>query len=147
MESPLTKNDLELIAEQINKKRERYPLIFIESCFSILSVYVDAPKSSFGSHCYAGISNCNINCDLTFQPCTHLKRSERFESIDNYWHSSIILKSLRNHPAYTLKPCHYCGHNNICSMCRAMYTETCTDYDMGSSACINFIGMNDRCTV
>jgi MoaA/NifB/PqqE/SkfB family radical SAM enzyme len=140
MESPLTKEDLEGIAVVINGNKEPEPRILIESCFSMLATYVDTPKSGYGAHCSAGISNCNINCDLSFQPCTHLKVVEQFGSVEDYWHSSAVLKTLRDNPAPGLAPCRQCRHRNICSLCRAVSTETCANFAAGACTCINYSG-------
>jgi pyrroloquinoline quinone biosynthesis protein E len=138
MESPLTKDDLEKITAQINNNKESTPKILVESCFSMLSTHIDVPKSSYGAHCYAGINNCNINCDLTFQPCTHLKLPEQFASIEDYWYSSVMLKTLRDNPAHGLRPCRECKHKRICSLCRAINTETCSNFSIGTASCINY---------
>ncbi|MDR2177561.1 MAG: radical SAM protein [Treponema sp.] len=144
MESPLIKSDLERIAAVINNNKdankESEPKLLIESCFSMLSTYINAPKSGYGAHCNAGISNCNINCDLSFQPCTHLKVVEQFASIMDYWHSSSVLKTLRDNPANNLEPCRQCRHRGICSLCRAVSIETCVDFAAGARVCINFWG-------
>jgi MoaA/NifB/PqqE/SkfB family radical SAM enzyme len=138
MESPLTKEDLEKIAAVINSNKEPEPKIIIEFCFSILAAYVNVPKSGYRAHCFAGVSNCNINCDLSFQPCTHLKIVEKYNSLDDYWHFSKVLKTLRDNPAYSLEPCRHCRQRKICSLCRAISIETSTDFAAGLSACINF---------
>jgi pyrroloquinoline quinone biosynthesis protein E len=138
MESPLTKEDIEKISAVIDSNKEPGLRILIESCFPMLSTFVNMPVSGYGARCYAGISNCNINCDLSFQPCTHLKVTEKFNSIDDYWHSSSVLKTLRDNPAYSLEPCRQCRHRRICSLCRAVSTETCTDFAAGARMCINY---------
>jgi pyrroloquinoline quinone biosynthesis protein E len=138
MDSPVTRDDLVLIASYITNRKEAEPHISIESCFSMLSTHTNIPRSGFGAHCYAGISSCNINCDKTFQPCTHLKCPEEYTSIEDYWHNSAVLKTLRKHPAYTLAPCGTCNHRKTCSLCRAMSVETCAAFDRGSSACVNY---------
>jgi pyrroloquinoline quinone biosynthesis protein E len=140
MDSPVTRDDLALIASYITSRKETEPHISIESCFSMLSTHTNIPKSGFGAHCYAGISNCNINCDKTFQPCTHLKCPEEYASVEDYWHNSALLKTLRKHPAYTLAPCRTCDHKKICSLCRAMSVETCVAFDKGSGGCVNYSG-------
>jgi pyrroloquinoline quinone biosynthesis protein E len=141
MDSPVTREDLALIASYIAARKEPEPNVSVESCFSMLSTYINAPKSGFGAHCYAGVSNCNVNCDKTFQPCTHLKCPEPYASIEDYWHNSALLKTLRRRPAYTLTPCKSCAHKKICSLCRAMSVETCAAFDTGSGGCINYSGV------
>jgi pyrroloquinoline quinone biosynthesis protein E len=138
MDSPLTQKDLEEIATRINNRKEQNPAIFIESCFSILTTHINIRKSGYGAHCYAGVNNCNINCDLTFQPCTHLKVPECFNTIEDYWHSSVILKTLRENPAHNLEPCRQCGHRRICSLCRATDTKTSSNLTANSQSCINY---------
>jgi pyrroloquinoline quinone biosynthesis protein E len=140
MDSPVTRDDLALIASRITGRNGAEPFIAVESCFSMLATHLDMPRSGFGAHCYAGISNCNVNCDLTFQPCTHLKCPERYASIEDYWHSSDFLKTLRKQPPYTLAPCRTCGHNKVCSLCRAMSVETCAVFDKDADGCVNYSG-------
>jgi pyrroloquinoline quinone biosynthesis protein E len=140
MDSPVTMDDLVLIASYISDRKKMEPYISIESCFSMLSTHINMPKSGFGAHCYAGISNCNINCDKTFQPCTHLKCPEQYASVEDYWYNSALLKILRKHPPYTLAPCRTCDYKKTCSLCRAMSVETCAIFDKDSSGCVNYSG-------
>lgn len=137
IQSPLDKNDILLLAEYINRRSSFDTSIFIESCFSMLSTRVNGDKNSFAAHCYAGISNCTINCDGTFQPCTHLKYPEKYESIQTYWRESPILKSLRDNPPYKLAPCRDCEYNKVCSLCRAMHLPAYNDFSVGILKCPN----------
>ena len=140
VQSPLKKNDIALLSDYINYREKLLPSIFIESCFSMLSTCVIGNKNSFTAHCYAGISNCTVNCDGSFQPCTHLKYPERYDSIQNYWHNSQILKNIRDNPPNRLSPCHTCEHNKICSLCRAMSLDTYNNLRAGASECLNYLG-------
>jgi pyrroloquinoline quinone biosynthesis protein E len=138
LDSPLDKADLEFIAGYINAIKDEEPRILIESCFPMLITLINTPKSGFNAHCYAGIVNCNINCDLSFQPCTHLKTPEKYDTIDEYWHKSVILKTLREHPPSSLAPCNQCSHKRICSLCRAISLDTSIDFTKSSDLCINY---------
>lgn len=138
IQSPLDYNDLILLSEYIKGRSSLYPLIFIESCFSVLSTLIDGNKNNFASHCYAGISSCTVNCDYTFQPCTHLEYPEKFASLEDYWHNSNTLRELRNYPSKELVPCCNCKHNKICSLCRAMSVETYKSFRTGSRSCLNY---------
>ena len=139
IQSPLDSNDLCLLSDYINYRSDPMPSILIESCFSMLSTRIIGNKNSFSAHCYAGVSSCTVNCNNTFQPCTHLKFPERYESIEAYWHKSPILSKLRSSPPNTLNPCRNCKHNKICSLCRAMSVETYTDLRAGASSCLNYV--------
>lgn len=136
--SPLEKKDIILLAEYINHRDDLRPSIYVESCFSMLSTHIVGNKNSFSAHCYAGISNCTINCDGTFQPCTHLKYPEQYDCIQAYWSSSQRLAELRDNPPNQLMPCVVCGHNKICSFCRAMSMDTYHNLGGGVNQCINF---------
>lgn len=139
IQSPLNKDDVASLADYINVRENFLPKIFIESCFSMLSTRIIANKNSFSAHCYAGISNCTINCDGSFQPCTHLKRPEKFDSIQDYWHNSQTLKKIRSNPPNKLTPCLTCKHNKICSLCRAMSIETYNNLCDGTSECFSYV--------
>lgn len=140
IQSSLEKNDIFLLSNYINCRENLFPSIFIESCFSMLSTQVIGNKSSFSAHCYAGISNCTINCNGTFQPCTHLKYPENYDSIQTYWHNSQVLKELRNFPPNRLSPCCSCEYNKICSLCRAMSFETYSNFRIGADDCLIYPG-------
>lgn len=142
IQSPMVKEDILKLSQYINNRSELLPHIYIESCFSVLSTLIKANKNSFSAHCYAGITNCTINCDGTFQPCTHLHYPEKFENIQDYWNDSQVLKSLRDTPPNKLAPCNNCVHNNICSLCRAMCIETHNDLMAGTSECLNIVPKN-----
>lgn len=146
LKASLDKSDIQNLAFEINNRKDFQPALLIESCFSILSTLITGTKSGFMAHCYAGIRSCNINCDASFQPCTHLKFAENFDSIKEYWHNSTILKSLRNNPPYALKPCNHCIHNKICSFCRAMSKEAYANLEVGMNECPAYIG-NDGCMI
>lgn len=133
--SPITSSDIQELAQYINERVCKIPLIQIESCFSILSTKVNGSKNGYTAHCYAGISNCTVNCDGTFQPCTHLKYPEAFESMELYWHNSTILKKLRDNLPNKLELCNSCKNKSICSFCRAMSIETYQDITSSIKDC------------
>lgn len=138
-DAALSKADLELLADQINGRNNKQVPIYIESCFSLLSTrIVGSNKNSFSAHCYAGISNCNVNYDFTYQPCTHLKYPEDFSSLEGYWHNSLELRLLRDNPPNRLAPCANCRYVKNCSFCRAMNEKTHNNYSVGITSCIGF---------
>ena len=139
IESEVTKKDIERLAFFINNRKQKDTAILIESCFSILTTLIDGNKNGFAAHCYAGISNCTVNCDKTFQPCTHLKVKEEYNDLETYWNSSPYLKKLRLYPPTILEPCNTCRNSKICSLCRAMSLETYNDAKKGRSSCIGYL--------
>lgn len=139
IQSPLTNSDIVFLSEYINYREDLSPSIFIESCFSMLSTQIIGNKNNFSAHCYAGISSCTVNCDGTFQPCTHLKYPEKYETLEKYWHKSNILKKLRDNPPENLEPCNNCKHNKICSLCRAMSSKTYDDFSVGTDKCLSYL--------
>jgi MoaA/NifB/PqqE/SkfB family radical SAM enzyme len=136
MGSPLSQEDLEEIAKQIDNNKETH--IQIEFCFPMLLTHIKTLRGGFGMQCNAGVSNCNINCDMTFQPCTHLKVPEYFATLEDYWHSSSTLKILRDNPANNLEPCRRCIHKKACCLCRAMSPLTNSNFVANSQSCINY---------
>lgn len=139
IEERLNKSDIILLSEYINNRKDLQPSIFIESCFSMLSTHVIGNKNSFSAHCYAGVSNCTVNCDGSFQPCTHLKFPEKYDTIQIYWQNSQILKEIRDNPPNKLEPCRACEYSKICSLCRAMSLETYNNLRVGAKECPNFL--------
>lgn len=135
IDSALTKEDLINLANFINERENLNPHLYIESCFSVLSTKINANKNGFSAHCYAGVSNCTVNCDGTFQPCTHLKYPEKYDSLEKYWIESKVLSELREHPPKQLEPCCNCDNNKFCSLCRAMYVETYHKFSEGVNLC------------
>lgn len=139
IESPVNKEDIEKLASFINNRKDRETTIHIESCFSVLSTLITGNKSGFLAHCYAGISSCTVNCDKTFQPCTHLKIREKSADLEDYWHNSDILKRLRRNPANKLEPCNTCKNRKMCSFCRATTVETYRNFERGLSYCVGYL--------
>ncbi len=139
IDSPLSKEDLEILASMIRQKEIRKPYILIDNCFSDLIVELQDYMKGLPMRCVAGISRCTVNVDFTFQPCTHLNYSENFDNIDNYWHNSEILKKIRIHNYKEGGLCSECAHNKRCFPCRAVHREIYNNFDGYVGECVNYL--------
>lgn len=139
LDSPLTKEDLTYLVTIIRTKSQRKPYILIDNCFSDLIVELGDFMRGLPMKCVAGISRCTVNYDFSFQPCTHLGYTEKFENIDDYWSNSVALRKLRTHDFKDSGLCHVCVNNKRCNPCRASALDTYINLDAYVSECINFL--------
>lgn len=139
IDSPLTKEDLNYLATIIKEKVQRKPYILVDNCFSDLIVELGDFMRGLPMKCVAGINRCTVNCDFSFQPCTHLGYPEKFKNIEDYWHNSVVLKKIRDHNFKDGGLCHICVNNKRCDPCRALRLNTYDDIDAYVNECINFL--------
>lgn len=119
-DSIATYEDLKDLSEIVkNLETHDNPRILIEECFSQLILLSDYfPRHKLMSGCMAGRGVCYVNVHGKYAPCTHLNYYEQFESIEEYWRSSQILRKIR-----TVSPtsdCVDCGYSEICNPCKAL---------------------------
>lgn len=114
IDSAITKKELIYLAQIINSYSGSSLTITVEWCFSQLRALLSKQQGSI--ICFAGKYSANVNIDGSFSPCTHLNYPEIFESIEDYWNNSNVLKKLRN-----LKPCSLCKYH--CNFCQAMFED------------------------
>lgn len=139
IDSPLTKEDLEILAEIVRQKEARKPYILIDNCFSDLIVELQDYMKGIPMKCVAGISRFTVNSDFTYQPCTHLNYPERFNNIEDYWNYSEILKKIRNHDYKDGGLCNSCSHNKRCFPCRAANLAIYKNLDGYISECVSYL--------
>lgn len=104
--------------------------IGIESCFSpMLALTCDTKL--FGnfnvgpnSGCCAGLSTFSVSVDGKLSPCRHLEYYEEFNSLEDYWNNSSILKKIREiYDKEPSEPCKNCNLMNYCRPCMAVNSK------------------------
>lgn len=141
LESPLSIEELKylnaLITEHEAKKRK--PRIIIQQCYTELSMLHGISPIPINNGCPAGRLFCVINCKGEFMPCTHLPYSESFNSINEYWEKSKVLKEIRENTPKTMKNCSGCVNKTQCIFCRAVNEKTKLNLKEGISNCSLFL--------
>lgn len=100
--------------------------ITVEACFPQLTAEIRRLKDSDG--CAAGYYNINISLEGMFLPCTHLYYPEKWDSLEDYWNNSEMLKKLRKNVV-----CNNCEKK--CRFCKAMSPESYQDFSTGLQYC------------
>lgn len=138
VDSPMTQEDFYTLSHMIAKYRKLYAhdfFIYIESCFSLLNAYMDAPALDLYLGCGAGIIMCFISVDGYYMPCSHLNYPEKFDSLRSYWERSPILSLLRDNLVNPPISCQACVHHTKCRFCRAVSKETQENLTIGYKDC------------
>ncbi len=121
---PIDDGDIKHIARLIKENPDVN--ITSESCFPQLTA--EFRKLTEYDGCAAGYSNVNISIDGEFLPCTHLYYPEKFDSLEEYWEKSVVLKRLRS--------CGRCTNcNKNCRHCKAMSVESYNNFGEGIVSC------------
>lgn len=116
--------------------------IGVESCYSqMLAVLRDTklfgnlnvgPKKG----CRAGLYQFSVNIDGTLSPCRHMKYSEKWDTVEDYWNNSPIIAQLQacneNNCEEPCKSCKYCAN---CRHCIAINTSINHRVFIGNSYC------------
>lgn len=138
LESPLSLEELchlNAIITEYEKGNGKIPVI-IQQCYTDLSLLHGLSPYPINNGCSAGRIFCAINCKGQFMPCTHLPYYETYESINDYWTKSEILKQLREVTPKSLAGCSDCQKKDNCIFCRATERGTVRDLRSGRSHCI-----------
>lgn len=101
--------------------------IYVESCFSPMLALVCDTKL-FGNlnvgvkkGCAAARTTFSVNVDGLLSPCRHLDYFEEFNSLEEYWEESVILKKIREiNNSIPEEPCSSCKYCNYCDHCLAI---------------------------
>lgn len=115
--------------------------IQIESCFSnMLALYLDTKL--FGNlniskykGCGAGRFIVNVNVDGAYTPCRHIDCPEGYESLEEYWEKSGMLRELRNLESHREEPCLRCRYMNYCRHCQAINWQMKNSLHIGFAGC------------
>jgi pyrroloquinoline quinone biosynthesis protein E len=115
--------------------------IMVEACFSpmLAVVFDDEHKSNsnvgIGKGCGAGLTSFSVNVDAMLSPCRHLDYFESFDSLDEYWNQSSVLRQLRLLDYIKLPPCSECYYSPNCRHCIAINSKLHGNLYLGNNTC------------
>ena len=124
--------------------------IMVEACFSpmLALVFDDKYKgnSNVGTNkgCGAGITSFNINVDAMLSPCRHLDYFESFNTLNEYWNQSSVLRQLRLLDYIKLPPCNGCYYSPYCRHCLAINSKLHGSLYLGNKTCKLHLGNRIR---
>lgn len=122
-DSPASKDELEFLADIINRYDEVYCKIQVHRCFCELDNMFSQNRvnESLPVGCPAGISSCAISVEGIYRSCPHLLADEaEYKSLIDYWTKSTSLKQLRDHKAFGYGPC-LMDHSALLHDCCSCY--------------------------
>lgn len=126
---------LNAIITAYEKGNGKIPII-IQQCYTDLCLMHGLSPFPINNGCSAGRIFCAINCKGQFLPCTHLSYYETYDSINDYWAKSEVLKQLREVTPKNLAGCSGCKRKDSCIFCRATERETAIDLRRDRMHCI-----------
>lgn len=114
--------------------------IEVESCFSQLRALVQNGyflnrNVGIERGCGAGRDAVSINVEGRITPCRHMELEEMYQSIEEYWNHSEVLKKLRRVEEDKRKPCAGCRFRNNCLPCAAVNLKLRGEIFMGEEGC------------
>lgn len=115
--------------------------LVIERCFSPMLALAKDTKL-FGNlnvgenkGCCAGRSMLSISVDGFFSPCRHLEYFEKWDTLEEYWQNSEVLKQIRRLENQKQEPCISCKFCNHCRHCLAINTKLTGKLFIGNDFC------------
>ena len=121
-----TAEQMKYVANLVRQHGKSVELV-IQHCFSPLLALASENRlwgnSNVGRYkgCTAGICSVAVNVDGDYIPCRHLDRqAECWDSLENYWNNSIVLRELRERSPSELPPCKNCRLKANCRRCPAI---------------------------
>lgn len=114
--------------------------IEVESCFSQLRAlvqngYLLNRNVGIERGCGAGRDAVSINVEGRITPCRHMELEEMYQSIEDYWNHSEVLKKLRRVEEDKQKPCADCRFRENCLPCAAVNLKLRGEIFMGEEGC------------
>ncbi|MBO6159499.1 MAG: radical SAM protein [Firmicutes bacterium] len=115
--------------------------INVQHCFSPLAALVGENKlwgnRNRGPYkgCTAGIVSLSVNVDGQFSPCRHLDYFESWDSIQEYWEKSPVLKQIRDLGETKTGPCETCRLAPYCRPCMAANSKIEGKISIGNRYC------------
>ena len=99
--------------------------IEVEPCYSPLCAYLGQRfllniNMGIFKGCGAGLDGASLDVDGNFTPCRHLDYPERYDSLLQYWESSIVLREIRQVETAPEANCDKCKFERNCLSCIAM---------------------------
>ena len=114
--------------------------IEVESCYSQLRAlvqngYLLNRNVGIERGCGAGRDAVSINVEGRITPCRHMELEEMYQSIEDYWNHSEVLKKLRRVEEDKQKPCADCRFRENCRPCAAVNLKLRGEIFMGEEGC------------
>ena len=115
--------------------------IVVESCFSPLRAVLLQTRllgnlnNGINKGCRAGLSVVNVSVDGLLSPCRHLCHYEKWDTLEEYWNNSEILKKIRNADNFVREPCKSCKYEPYCRHCLAINDCINNDIYIGNQFC------------
>lgn len=114
--------------------------IEVESCFSQLRAlvqngYLLNRNVGIERGCGAGRDAVSINVEGRITPCRHMELEEMYQSIEEYWNHSEVLKKLRRVEEDKREPCADCRFRENCLPCAAVNLKLRGEIFMGEEGC------------
>ncbi|MCR4626995.1 MAG: radical SAM protein [Treponema sp.] len=119
-----SKIQMQKVADQINSYKGPVKIV-VESCFSPMRALVSQAflintNQGLRKGCSAGLSTFSVSIDGKLTPCRHIPYAESYETLEDYWHNSPVLKDLRRVAEKCEEPCSDCMYFKYCRPCRAI---------------------------
>lgn len=125
--SPLSYKDLLFLVKMVKDNPE---YLVVQSCYGQLQALLGTPQNNPLYGCQAGVRLMAVDTKGKYMPCTHLFHTEKFNSIEEYWHNSLKLKQLRSNNKMLCKTC------NFCRFCHSMSKDTHDNLEKGLENCV-----------
>ena len=127
-------------AAKIVKNHQGKIKVSVESCFTQLRVLLGERfwgnvNRGIDKGCGAGRDGISVNLDGKLTPCRHLEFAEDYQSIEEYWQQSLILKKLRTVEDSLAGACQQCRYNKYCLPCMAINVKTKGEIAFGEEDC------------
>ena len=128
------------------KQNEDSRFFMVQYCFPFLNSILYKNMNVHRNQCNAGIYSCCIDSDGKFSPCIHLNYKEDFDSIEEYWSKSEILRKIRNPEFGDFNDCKGCAARDSCRNCFCMDKENSDGLLLGFKKCPikNIINKGDK---
>jgi pyrroloquinoline quinone biosynthesis protein E len=133
-ENFLSRDDFLNLAEYVDKYDDPDCFLHVEPCYSYLHAYLNRDNQK-NIGCNAGRRMMAIDVEANMMPCRHMFYPEKFNSINEYWHQSEILKKLRTIEENIKEPCKSCEFIAYCRCCRASCEKLYGDFFAGEKQC------------
>jgi pyrroloquinoline quinone biosynthesis protein E len=115
--------------------------LLIETCFSPLLALASDNHLSGNSNtgidngCGAGLITFSVNVDGKLSPCRHLDYFEDCSTLEEYWNTSSVLKTIREAELKKRQPCLNCKLNPHCRHCLAFNSKLNGEIYFGNETC------------
>ncbi len=128
-------------AELVKKQRGASVELIVQHCFSPL-LALSMENKLWGNlnrgpyrGCTAGVISFCVNLDGLFSPCRHLDLFEKWDSVEEYWNNSEILREIRELDSKKEEPCLTCRLGDYCRPCIAVNAKCQGRLFIGDSLC------------